>query len=316
METVDNPESESTFEEKFAKAAGLLGAEEDKPEEPVTEQTEETTEETTEEETEVETADVTEEPQDAFTIFDKDSGKEIKVSKEEAKNGYLRQQDYTRKTMEVADQRKVFESQRQQAEEQFHQFSGYLGNLVQQIQSVVQEEQSIDWDRLRQEDPVEYAVRSADLAKKQAIQQQALQTQSALQQQFQQDQSQKLNQMRQQEFEQLLNKVPDWKDPGKRQADNERLMQTAQEYGITPEEYGSVVDHRHMLILRDAMLYRQMQQSKGDVQKKVANLPKVMKPGTQKVTNAKSGQKELVDKLRKTGDQRYAVEYFKNAFGD
>lgn len=82
-------------------------------------------------------------------------GKRHKVAKE-LKDAFLRQQDYTRKTQEVADQRKAFEAQ--QAEfERSQQTSREFIREVAQVQSIdeqLAQAQNIDWDTWDRQDPI------------------------------------------------------------------------------------------------------------------------------------------------------------------
>jgi hypothetical protein len=73
-------------------------------------------------------------------------------------------------------------------------------------------------------------------------------------------------------------------------------------YGFNDQEISSVADHRYLLILRDALAYRNIKESKPIVQKKVSNAPKVIKAG---VSKGESSKREIVrnkiSKLKKTG---------------
>ncbi len=60
-----------------------------------------------------EQTDVVEEAQQPQTFTVKVDGQEVEVTQEELINGYSRQQDYTRKTQELAHQRKPLSSSKQ-----------------------------------------------------------------------------------------------------------------------------------------------------------------------------------------------------------
>lgn len=60
----------------------------------------------------------------------------------------------------------------------------------------------------------------------------------------------------------LTEKLPDIADPDKGEAIKKGIAETGEFYGFTPEELGSVRDHRYILAMHDAMRYRQLVQKK------------------------------------------------------
>jgi hypothetical protein len=75
-------------------------------------------------------------------------GEEITV--EELKAANLRQRDYTRKTQELAEQRKALEAQYSEIERERAQYAQMLPALQQRLE---QKEQEPDWDTLYDTDP-------------------------------------------------------------------------------------------------------------------------------------------------------------------
>ena len=89
------------------------------------------------------------------------NGEKVKLTADEAKNGYLRQQDYTQKAQRLAQERQEWNQHvaRQAAEvQQFSQEIGQLNN----IDAALREYQAVDWAALREDDPVSYAAHMAD----------------------------------------------------------------------------------------------------------------------------------------------------------
>lgn len=80
-------------------------------------------------------------------------GKNYKLPRE-LKDALLRQSDYTRKTQELADQRKSFESEqvklREQAEAQQKEFEAYAD--IRNIDTQLQEYDKLDWNKIVDED--------------------------------------------------------------------------------------------------------------------------------------------------------------------
>jgi len=84
--------------------------------------------------------------------------------------------------------------------------------------------------------------------------------------------------------------------------------------GYNDQEINSVYDSRQVLLIRDAMAYNKLKKSNVKVTKKVAQAPKVVKPGVPK-TKAEQAAKQRRDKLnhlKKTGSVRSAAKVFRD----
>lgn len=234
--------------------------------------------------------------------LDVDGKKEAKrLSLSELQKGYLRQQDYTRKTQEVARARAEAEAAVQQQIQQAQQAYQQQLMVVRQalIAQAAPELQNVDWNKLANEDPAEFVRLSAK----------AQQVQTSLQavdaemrqhaQQRQQHMQQALAQVVQESVQVLRNDIPEWSDTKYRD-----LMKAGiDEYGFTQEEIGNVYDARVIKMLHDAAQWRQLQKAKPAVEKKLVTVPKVLKPGTQnqQVNPAQKGLQEANTRLRKSG---------------
>jgi hypothetical protein len=102
----------------------------------------------------------------------------------------------------------------------------------------------------------------------------------------------------------LDTKIPEWSDKGKRDKDVADMVTTLNEcYGITEQETRSCIDHRQILLARDAMRWQKLQKSKPATLNKVRAAPKLIRPGSQQSRSAQEGldaQKGQA-KLRSTG---------------
>ena len=219
----------------------------------------------------------TEEQEQPQVFSVKVDGKEVEVTLDELQKGYSRTQDYTRKTQQIAEVRKQTEAELQAVRAEREQYAQLLGALEAQVQQVSQP--NIDWDRLYQEDPIEW-VRQREVMRENQEKAAAIQSeQQRLSQLSQQEQAQFMQQKLQQEQEALLAAIPDWKDAKKAQAEKALLVEFGQKIGFTPEELKSVVDHRAVLMLRKAALYDQMMSKRGNIKPVVNNGPLPAKPG-------------------------------------
>ena len=219
----------------------------------------------------------TEEQEQPQVFSVKVDGKEVEVTLDELQKGYSRTQDYTRKTQQIAEVRKQTEVELQAVRAEREQYAQLLSALESQVQQVAQP--NIDWDRLYQEDPIEW-VRQREVMRDNQEKAAAIQSEKQrLSQLSQQEQAQFMQQKLQHEQEALLAAIPDWKDAKKAQAEKALLVEFGQKIGFTPDELKNVVDHRAVLMLRKAALYDQMMSKRGNIKPVVNNGPRPAKPG-------------------------------------
>jgi hypothetical protein len=86
-------------------------------------------------------------------------GKTVELTKAELADAYkngLRQADYTRKTMEAAEQRKAAETETSKAREERQRYERGLQQAQAVLQAQLHEQSQIDWNKLLEADPVEY----------------------------------------------------------------------------------------------------------------------------------------------------------------
>jgi hypothetical protein len=189
-------------------------------------------------------------------------GKPYKVPAE-LKDKFLMQADYTRKTQELAEQRKAVEATLQQL--------GSVSQAEQQamvqvglIDAQIAEYNDIDWQAWDQSDP-----QSAQSARLQLLMLNEQRRNAAGQ--YSQAQHQRTL-LQQQETAKLLEqgqavlreKIPDWgQDKAVALRDH-----AIKDYGFTAEDLNTVVDPRMLLVLHDAYQYR-ASQKKQAVTKKI-----------------------------------------------
>jgi len=219
----------------------------------------------------------TEEQEQPQVFSVKVDGKEVEVTLDELQKGYSRTQDYTRKTQQIAEARKQTDAELQAVRAEREQYAQLLSALESQVQQAAQP--NIDWDRLYQEDPIEW-VRQREVMRDNQDRAAAIQSeQQRLNQLSQQEQAQFMQQKLQHEQQALLAAIPDWKDAKKAQAEKALLVEFGQKIGFTPDELKSVVDHRAVLMLRKAALYDQMMSKRGNIKPVTNNGPRPAKPG-------------------------------------
>ena len=232
-----------------------------------------------------------------FTV--KVDGKEVEVTLDELQKGYSRTQDYTRKTQQIAEVRKQTEAELQAVRAEREQYAQLLSALEAQVQQATQP--NIDWDRLYQEDPIEW-VRQRELMRENQEKNAAIQSEKKrLSELSQQEQMQQHQMLLQQEQEALMSAIPEWKDSKKAAAEKAMLVQFGQKVGFSPDELKNVVDHRAVVLLRKAALYDQMMSKRGQIKPVTNNGPRPAKPGAAGRVSNNTEAMRAQQRLAKTG---------------
>ena len=248
-----------------------------------------------------------EKPDQTFTV--KVDGTEVTVTLDELQKGYSRTQDYTRKTQQIAEIRRHVESEAEAIRAERSQYAQLLGALESQVQQAAQP--NIDWDRLYQEDPIEWVRQKEVMRENQAKSQAIAFEQQRLMQISQQEQAQQMQSFLAQQQDELLKVLPDWKDPNKAKKEKELLIDFGQKAGFSTDELKNIFDHRVVNVLRKAALYEQMMTKRQNIKPVTNNGPRPAKPGAAGRVSTTSESTRAKQRLAKTGrvyDAASAIE--------
>ena len=216
-------------------------------------------------------------------------GEELEVNFEELKAGYQKEKSFRQNSMALADEKKAFQSQKQEYEKLFN-------DKVAELEAAIKDNDSaIDWADLRDNDPSEYLRQKEVLKEKES----ALSSSKELSQK-------QFDEKAQQEAQKLIDAMPEWKDVAKREADTKLALDYASRVGFTNKELNSQADHRFYLMMLNAAKFEQLQKSKPAVKKKVSKAPKGTRPGKAKSVSKKTDYQERIAKLRKSGSDKDA----------
>ena len=249
------------------------------------------------------------EPEELPRYRVKAAGEEKEVTLDELIKGYQLGADYTKKTSDVAEQRRAVEAERQAIEEakQLREAYAQRLQLVEQFLSTPEE----DIEHLKETDPIGYAVKVAEQTQKEKQLQAVRAEQAKLAEKQQFEQAQSLRNHLAAESEKIAAIIPEYADKEKGAKVRQEIREYAKSIGWTDQELGSVYDSRAVLSLYEGMQYRKLMQNKPAVTKKVAEAPKMVKPGT---TKAQASEREQIKKdkarLRETGKVRDAAAIF------
>ncbi len=243
-------------------------------------------------------------------------GKQVTLTKAELaehyKNG-LRQADYTRKTMEAADTRKAADAEIQKAQQERAAYAQNLNKMQAQLEGALQQQQKIDWDALLNADPVEYLKQQHLQQQRQAALNQNLQEQQKVAQAFQTEQAEQHRNYLSTQQQELLAKLPEWKDEAKAKVEREALKTYLKDQGYDEAAINAVSDHKAVIMSRKAMLYDQMMSKAQAAAKKVSNLPtKVERPGVSTERNPLDGRNAAMQRHAKSGTIESAAAVFAN----
>lgn len=231
---------------------------------------------------------------------------------ESYKNG-LRQSDYTKKTMEVAETRKEAEQAKAQAYQERQAYAEKLNLSAVQLQGALQEQSQINWQELLESDPVEYLKQQHLVQTRQAALQQAQYEWQQINQLNQQEQTQALQSYLQTQQQELIAKLPVWKDETKAKADKEEIRNFLKAEGFTDNDIGQVVDHRQVLLVRDAMQFRKLLKQSPEATKRVQSAPvRAERSGTGENNAPADAHKSAMNRLRRTGSIEDATKVFAN----
>jgi len=315
-------EQPKTMSESVAEARAILDREDVQPEPVAQEQTPEPVETT---ETPEPVQEVKEEPKPSIEIdpdeplFEveevKEGGEKVvqKRSLNDLKKERMMQADYTRKTQELAAQRKAIPEEAKKMAAPVLQNAEQALMLANQVvmELVAPELAGMTPQKmaeLSQNDPAEFArlLGKQNLVASQM--QQIAMRQRQIADMKNQERLKELAESVQQSVEIISKEIPDWS-----QDKYASLLKTGSEYGFKPDELGQVAsvadlkpvhftDHRLVKLLADAQKYHELQKAKPNLDKKVTVVPKVMKPGTSEKPDPKAEAFEkTVAKLKKTG---------------
>lgn len=205
---------------------------------------------------EIETAaEPTPEPVQPRTLKVKLPEGEQELTEDEVIKGYLRQQDYTRKTQEAATLRKQDEAERTAVKAERLRYAEALTKLHDALADSTPQEP--DWEILRATaDPAEFAQAWSQWDAHKAHLKQVTEAQERALAAVHKDKLAEFEQHMASERDKLFEALPAWKDEKVRETERKAVGEYAiKTFGYTPDDLAQVNDHRVMLILHKAYRY-------------------------------------------------------------
>ena len=247
------------------------------------------------------------------------NGTKHQVTLDELTKGYSRESDYTKKTMDLSNQRKEVESLQDNLKKEFEAVKSSRNQYAEQLKVLSQnlkQEDNIDWENLYNTDPAEYVKLKADSDRKKETLQLAQQEQMRINQEQRSEQEKVYNDYIANERKILAKKLPVYADKEKGAEFTKRLSGFAKENGYSDQEIAMMVDHRAVLLLADAYRYNQLKKTKLSGNK-VNKAPRVVTSNASNIRED-SDQKQNVDKrmtrLKKSGHIKDAQSVLKEMY--
>tara|TARA_R100000900_G_scaffold30343_3_gene24469 strand:+ start:12657 stop:13670 length:1014 start_codon:yes stop_codon:yes gene_type:complete len=250
-----------------------------------------------------------EEPQATYTV--KVDGEEVEVDLDELRNGYQRQQSFTRKSMELAEQRKAFEAEAAQTKQARDYYAQQLDQLSAQIQQTT--EQEPDWRALAEtmsERDLFLAKAEYDQYKEQQKNVDAERQRVAHEQAV--DREKELKKHLHTQRADMLNRIPSWQNDETRESERQEIIKYAQRrIGFSQEEIENASDARAIELLYKAWKWDNLQLKKPAAKKKARQAPKMAKAGRPKTKRevASRSRQEAKKRFENAGTVDAAVEF-------
>ena len=235
-------------------------------------------------------------------------GTNFEVTQDELIQGYQRNADYTRKTQELAAEKQQSSDFVERSKKDVEAKLARLDQLNQAASAQLQQEYAqVDFEKLYDEDPVEAARMEHKMRKKNEQLQQ-------VQQQTQQLQMEEFNKYLEAQQKQFNIKVPEINHPERGPQFKKQMRDYLSNMGFDNKEIDSVYDHRYVMLVKDAMSYRNLQKAKPQIKKKAVNAPKVVKGGVSKSKGQQAAEvkRQQLSRLKKSGKVADAAKIFRS----
>ena len=242
--------------------------------------------ETYDEDVEVEEPSVQEEPT-YFTV--KVDGEERQVDLDELTRGYSGQKYIQKGMAENAETKKQLDQVTQQVAQERQMLQHLINQAQQGAIPVVPEYPS---EELKDSDPLGFQLQAEEYRRAVEKRQQWEQQVQYVTQQQRAHEEQQHNQYLEQQAQRLSEWMPEFADPEKRSVFIQDMSSKAKKhYDLTDEQISTVKTAEEVMILNDALKWRELQANKSNAQKKAEGARPVVKPAAKRAATAGKASK-------------------------
>lgn len=229
----------------------------------------------------------------ALPVTVKIDGESRRVPLSDVIKSYQLEGHVNNKSIELSNQQKAFEGEREAAIGLYRQQltnAKALGDLAQA--QLMGEFNQVNWNQLRQTDPVQWTALQLEFQNRSGAINQHLREVAAAQEAQSEQLRQQQAALLPKERERMLERVPEWRDGAKFEADRKVMSSYAKQIGFSDAEMAAIFDHRHMQVLHDAAQFRALQASNPETLKRVRAAPQMARPGTRTQRDPKTVAKQ------------------------
>lgn len=225
----------------------------------------------------------------------------------EALKGFQLDSHLRNKDRDLSDKIRSATELSDKAQAQINERLSNLDSMVLAMEKqLVEDANDVDWKELKELDPEEYLMKKSEFTERATRVQE--QRNSANDEQF------KANSEYAKKQKEKLMTVPEFSTAEKFTAGTKAVADYLRTQGFSDEEIAGTVDHRAIQITLKAKLYDELLAKKPQTDKKVRNLPKVLKPGAKQSKGQilSKQQQQQMARLKKSGKQEDAAELMKD----
>ena len=224
---------------------------------------------------------------DTFTV--KVDGEERQVSLDELTRGYSGQKYIQKGMAENAETKKQLDQVTQQVAQERQMLQHLINQAQQGAIPVVPEYPS---EELKDSDPLGFQLQAEEYRRAVEQRQQWEQQVSYVTQQQRAYEEQQHNQYLEQQAQRLSEWMPEFADPEKRSVFIQDMSSKAKKhYDLTDEQISTVKTAEEVMILNDALKWRELQANKSNAQKKAEGARPVVKPAAKRAATAGKASK-------------------------
>jgi len=237
-------------------------------------------------------------------------GELYEITTEEALAGYQRQQDYTKKTQQIAEDKKQAVAEQEAAKTERLQYQQRLEQVLQQQEA--SQPQEPDWDSLYEADPLEWMKQKENFRSQKERNLELHQEQYRMRQQQEYLEQEQMKTHLSQQHQALIDAIPEWQDQKVMQQEKAQIRDYALTIGYNSAEISQVYDARAVQALRHGMIASGLK-NRGKVKlKSKSPAIRALTPGSapEQPRKQTSIHKAKI-RLAKTGKMSDAAEYFK-----
>lgn len=252
---------------------------------------------------------------DTLEVADlKVDGRPVKATLKDLKNSYQIQHAAEHRLEEAKTKARQIVQEASAKQEAAQSQFGVVAKLIENVERLLNEDTKAVDPKLRADDPAEWSAKQHELdERRKKIERTKQDAVNAYEAAVKKDREE-FDELRQAhlraEFQTLLEKRPELRDESKLKVFNAKTAEYLISQGFSQQDVMGASNHRLILMADKARLYDELQANTNAAKKKVAQVPKVLKPGAPKPHEQQSKERveQAQSRLRQSGklDDAYA----------